>query len=59
MQKKLPPYIGMHFKCCNAYARIYLNRAGTAFCGHCPKCAKAVRVRVGPGGKKAKFWTAE
>jgi len=59
MLKRPRPFIGMHFKCCNAYARIYLNWQGTAFFGHCPKCARPIRVRVSPGGKKAKFWTAE
>ncbi len=59
MQRKPRPYIGMHFKCCNAYLRIYLNRAGTAFEGHCPKCLRRVRVAVAKGGAKARFWSAE
>ena len=53
------PYIGVYFKCCRVYARIYLNRAGDAFCGHCPKCARPTRVKVGRGGSKSRFWTAE
>ncbi len=53
------PYIGVHFKCCHVYARIYLNRDGTAFAGHCPKCARPMRVKVSPRGEKSRFWTAE
>lgn len=57
--RKPPPHISVHFKCCNVYARIYLNRDGTAFTGHCPKCARPMRVKVAPGGSKSKFWSAE
>lgn len=53
------PYIGMLFKCCHVYTRIYLNKAGVAFVGRCPKCGKQVTIRVGPGGEKSRFWTAE
>lgn len=49
----------MHFKCCHVYARIYLNRRGDAFFGHCPKCMRPVRIAVAPGGRKSRFWTAE
>jgi hypothetical protein len=52
------PHINMYFACCNAYARVYLNHDGTAYAGHCPKCARPVRVRVGRGGSGSKFWTA-
>lgn len=58
-EKKPRPYINMYFKCCNAYARIFLNRAGTAFAGHCPKCARPVRIEVGEGGSSSQFWSAE
>ncbi len=53
------PSINMYFQCCNAYARIFLNKAGTAFAGHCPKCARPVHIRVRKGGSSSKFWTAE
>lgn len=53
------PFIHMHFKCCNVYARVYLNHDGTAYAGHCPRCAAPIRIPVAPGGSDAKFWSAE
>lgn len=53
------PFIGIRFKCCNAYARVYLVRDGSAFAGHCPKCARPVRIAVGEGGSKSRFWSVE
>lgn len=52
------PSINVRFECCNAYARVFLNKAGTAFAGHCPKCARPIRIPVGKGGSSSKFWSA-
>ena len=52
-------YIGMMFKCCHVYTRIYMNREGAAYVGHCPKCGKKVEIKVGPGGSRSRFWSAE
>jgi hypothetical protein len=52
------PWISVHFECCNAYARIYRNAAGTAYVGWCPKCARRVTVQVGPGGTTTRFFRA-
>lgn len=52
------PFIAIHFRCCNQYARVYRNRAGTAYEGACPRCAAPVRASIGPGGTSRRFFEA-
>jgi hypothetical protein len=51
-------FVGVHFTCCDAYSRVYINRDQTAYEGLCPKCAKKIRLAIGPGGTDARFFTA-
>jgi len=54
-------FIGVTFKCCNVYSRIYLNKEGTAFEGVCPRCYKkrvVVKI-VEHGGTESRFFEAE
>lgn len=51
-------YLGIHFQCCRVYAAIYPNREGTAYVGNCPKCARGVKVEIGPGGSDTRFFSA-
>jgi len=51
-------FVGVQFSCCEVYTRVYVNRDGTAYEGRCPKCAKKVRLEIGPGGTDARFFTA-
>ena len=52
------PHLGVHFACCDVYARIYINRDGTGYEGCCPKCLRKVRFRVAPGGTDSRMFTA-
>lgn len=52
------PFIGMHFKCCNVYTRIYLNKKGDAFVGWCPKCTAKTVVKVAKDGSRDRFFSA-
>ena len=31
-------FIGIVFKCCKVYSRVYLNKEKTAYVGVCPRC---------------------
>jgi len=55
------PFVGIIFKCCNIYSRLYLNKQGTAYEGACPKCykKKAVIQVVNSGGSKDRFFEVD
>ena len=50
-------YIGVRFDCCATYTRIYINAEETAYVGNCPRCGKQVRLRIGPDGTDARFFS--
>jgi len=52
-------YVGIHFTCCDVYSRVYINRDRSAYLGNCPKCAKQVRIGIGPGGTSSRFFTVQ
>lgn len=51
-------FIGVRFRCCGAYARVYLNKSGTAYEGRCPHCLRPVRALVGENGTACRFFEA-
>ncbi|MBI1335522.1 MAG: hypothetical protein GC164_01015 [Phycisphaera sp.] len=53
------PWLAIHWKCCSVYSRVYRNASGDAYEGKCPRCGRAVKVRVGSGGTDSRFFTAE
>ncbi len=50
-------FLGLQFDCCGVYTRVYVNQDETAYEGNCPKCARAVRLEIGPGGTSSRFFT--
>ena len=51
-------FLGMYFKCCRVYSRIYINKQQTAFVGWCPRCASKVEVKISPSGSDSRFFSA-
>lgn len=52
------PFLGVHFVCCDVYARIYVNGDRTAYEGRCPRCSRRVKVLIGDGGSNSRFFEA-
>jgi hypothetical protein len=53
------PFLMVHFACCGVYCRIYRSPDGKRYEGHCPKCARPVKFRVGDGGTDARAFRVE
>ncbi len=52
------PWLGIHFECCNVYARVWRNKSATAYVGFCPQCARKIRLAIGSGGTDERFFSA-
>jgi hypothetical protein len=52
-------FIGVIYKCCHVYSRIYLNKKKTAFVGWCPRCGAKMEVFLTPTGSNSRFFVAE
>ena len=51
-------FISILFECCNVYARVYKNKAGTHYVGWCPKCTRQIKLKIGPGGTDNRIFRA-
>lgn len=51
-------FLGVFFMSCNVYGRLYKNKDGTAYEGHCPRCGHQLKVPIGAGGTSARFFKA-
>lgn len=51
-------WLGVFFRCCHAYGRLYKDDAGTRYSGHCPRCCAPLEVPVGEGGTSRRFFEA-
>ena len=58
MAKEKRKFLGVMFECCKVYARLYINKEETAYSGRCPRCARPLEVKIGPGGTDNRFFTA-
>lgn len=56
-KQKKRKFLGIYFKCCNIYGRIY-NYSGKQYEGKCPRCLGRLTIRVGNGGVSNRFFTA-
>ena len=52
------PFIGVHFRCCNLYARAYFDSLKRAYMGQCPRCGGRVEFPVREGGSGSRLWSA-
>jgi hypothetical protein len=55
-KRKKREFVGVIYKCCNVYSRIYINKKRTAFVGWCPKCGARMEFIISPKGSKSKFF---
>lgn len=53
------PFLGIHFKCCKTYGRIYRSPLRLVYEGQCPKCRGWLTVPIGPGGLDKRFFSAQ
>lgn len=56
--KKKRDFIGVTYKCCRVYSRIYINHKKNAYIGFCPRCGAKLEVFISKNGSKSRFFEA-
>jgi len=51
-------WLGIWFRCCHTYGRLYKDAAGRRYVGGCPRCGAEASVRVGEGGTNRRLFEA-
>ncbi|MBL0927831.1 MAG: hypothetical protein IBJ11_09295 [Phycisphaerales bacterium] len=51
-------WLGIWFRCCHVYGRIYRNADASRYTGRCPRCHAEVSAKVGVGGTAQRFFEA-
>ena len=52
------PYVGIMFECCGIYQRVYRRADQLEYRGRCPRCLRAVQLKVGPSGTSTRIFRA-
>jgi hypothetical protein len=52
------PWLGIWFRCCHTYGRLYKDASGRMYVGRCPKCGAKASARVGNGGSNRRLFEA-
>jgi len=58
-KRNLNDFVGVVFKCCKIYSRIYKNSKGSAYVGWCPKCGRRIEFKISKNGTNDRFFEAE
>ncbi len=58
-ERESRPYIGVYFRCCGVYQRIYRRPDQDRYFGYCPRCMRPLTVRVSPDGTEERIFEAE
>lgn len=52
-------WLGVFFKCCHVYGRMYRLPGAPRYSGRCPRCMSEVSAVVGEGGTSQRIFVAE
>ena len=52
------PYVGILFECCGIYQRVYRRAEQLEYRGRCPRCLRAVQLKIGPDGTSTRIFRA-